>query len=300
MATTVPIVLLEETGQAKDIKASKGPTDIFNGRGRIKEYVKVCDIADPMMNPRLLEFDQPYQVAAHATGCTWEEGNLVFLEQIADCNLDCDYCFANNPDAPTVEVTPAEYMDDFYDCRADRLGRGLSPPRVCRISGGEPFLHQEWLDELFQEWLHDCGYLWIDTNITISPTEAVLLGLSIVPASICGCFKPDMVPLGKQLGIVEEFVAGETSLFLYWPCDQLRHVEMSECLEQLEDIQHGLPLRLTPIHIEWDYSVVAAGSEPRLDRKQSQHVCDEMRKTWWAWCDAHYTTAELWQPSHLA
>jgi hypothetical protein len=304
MALTVPITRLSDTTQATDIAASKGPRDIYFGRARIKEYVKLADLRDPMQNPRLLEFDQPYQVAAHYSGCSWEEGNLVFLEQIADCNLQCPECYAYNPNACIDYIDPEQYVADFVHCRLLREQDCLTPPGVMRISGGEPVLHQEWVAATLRvaaEYVR--GLVLLDTNLTIKPepdlVEEIQRGSLRRGVCVCGCLKPGLWDVDDQIETIRVLLDNDAQLFIYWRCDSLRGPALVDAMEKLEALRHGLPLRLTPIHIKWDYANVARGDAPRTTREQSQAVCDEMRRVWWNWCCAHYTVGELWAPSHL-
>jgi len=95
---TAPMMLLEDSAQAADIKASKAPSDIINGYARVKTYVKPDDFrameAGRDMGMRAaLPFDQPFQVASEVSGLDWNITNRAFLGQVADCNLRCPYCY---------------------------------------------------------------------------------------------------------------------------------------------------------------------------------------------------------------
>lgn len=295
---TAPLVLLGETEQARDIEVSKGPTDI-DAWGRCKEYVKLDNIKHRlMMNPREWEFDQPFQVASHYTGERWDITNRAFLGQVADCNLNCPWCFANNgDDVPTIDVTPSEYVDGYIRWSLDRKEAG-----VCRISGGEPLLYQEWVCEVLSQ---ECGgYYWVDTNLTkCADFGGFGYGQKSLFAehdrvSVCGCLKPGTAGLDVQLEVVDDWVNGHcASLFLYWPTDTDNREEMVEAMDALRDIHPKLPLRMIPIWIKQHYEVIP--NELKASKERTRKRWQLVKSRWWEYLLDTYTTAELMTPSHL-
>jgi len=331
---TVPVVVLDDTAQAADIAASEGPNEIFSRGGRIKQYVKDDALGYPWdVNPRRLAFDQPFQWGSQVTGRPWRETNLAYMKEVAECNLDCDYCLAKgalNGGAPTVDVTPTEYLVDFCMAVHARRQAGQPDPAICRISGGEPFLYQEWLVALLEnggpwdytDWgeeddddAHEhftlmaplmSSALWIDTNLTQMPSGELLELLSRYThpdVAVCGCFK-HQVPLEEQLAVVRAMVEADVELFLYWPCDTDPTTDeqvyaFGNCLGELESIAHGLPLRVCPIEIRRDYETVCGDGEPLYSRSETLDFVGYGRAFLRDWCGCHYTPWEIAQPSHL-
>jgi len=308
---TAPFSKIAGTIQQNDIAASKGPTDVYNGWGRIKQYVKP-DEMHYAAHPRLCEFDQPYQVAAHYGYGTWEECNLAFVAQFAECNLNCPYCFVSDDNTDVVKLAPSDVINGFGKVQQERRKAGVAVPKVLRLSGGEPMLYQNWIVQFLREWPQPRlaqiggaleqwpGYLWIDTNLTIEPERRLLLWLGIrgrQTVSICGCFKPK-AHIPQELYVIKKYVEADISIFLYWPCDRYLPDHFEQTLDFLYEISPGLPLRLQPIKIKWHYEAVKArGVEP--PKECAEVIWSRTCNDWARWCNRHYAPAEIWQPSHL-
>ena len=307
---TAPIDVITET-QAKDIAASKGPTDIWRRCFRVKQYVK-DDQRGFGVNPRELAFDQPWQMAAERTGLSWADADRVFLGQLHGCNLKCPYCFVGD-DAETVAMTPYEYVDGFssYNVRFPKHRAG-----VLRISGGEPMLHQEWVTEILRVVRRgQCNsyprppFVWLDTNGTLTPEDHLIdeLRRHGRRAGVCICFKPhkwdDGVTLasrGRQYRIARHWVDSNIPIFFYWPSwdGQVWNdgTLLEECLDELSHISPFAPLRLTVIEIKNYKTTDARGWNPDPQELRSQFL--SRRNAHKRWCGERYSPDMLWLPSH--
>lgn len=158
---------------------------------RVKTYTKDHDKLKPFPER---DFCEPYMVAQHYCGGTWNDYNQPFVVQVGKCNLNCFWCFVPNRLRNASEgayFTAEEVVDMFLANRQ----RG-----VLRISGGEPFLAPEFLFELGNAFLKrlvqhpermQYCYLWIDTNLLGVGYKLVLEHFNNlrIPYGICGCFK---------------------------------------------------------------------------------------------------------------
>ena len=295
---TAPLVRLDASDKRKqDITRSKGPSGIIDGFGRVKEYVKIEGYTNECaraFQPRTARFDQPYQVAAERLHSDWNTCNRVFLGEIADCNLKCPYCYqGDRAQIETADVTPSQYLSAFMS----------SGSRVLRISGGEPMLHVQWVEETVSRSLDmlENPYVWIDTNLTVFHQFPLWLVSSGI-VGFCGCFKPgiDGVSVSDQIDVVASWVKSGVDLYIYWPtvegdgtssCGQ-----MVECLEALYLIDPALPLRVTPIHIDWAYAAIHTYDSALLGGAST--VYDQCRTALNLWSNRRYVPEILWLPSH--
>lgn len=261
------LVVLEK--QKNDIAASKGPTGIMDGVYRAKQYVK-DDEKSGLCHARNMSFPQPWQWAAQK----WSEfGGVqdpagidrVFLGQLAGCNLMCDECYVGECDPDnTVEVTATRYVDAYYRY-CDEYGYCAT----LRISGGEPFLQQEWVCAVLEDDMllnngteyhakEDPLILWVDTNLTIEPDDYLMSAVrgGANHTGICGCFKPnriyhsgETVSIGWQLTVVRHLIDAKVPLFLYWPSwdQEPNNALFLDTLNKLYRIDPMLPLRLNVI-----------------------------------------------------
>ena len=200
-----PMIKVEETAQATDVAASKAPSKLWKGYARIKTYVK-DDEFSIVGSPRTFAFEQPYQIASRCTGRPWTDTNPVYLGELHGCNIRCPYCYLDwASKATTIEVSPHQYAEDFFAFNEAEIAAGRTGSAVLRWSGGEPMLFQEWLACSIAHFADECGleYGWLDTNLTIAPTDALLDAMTEAPMGVCGCFKPgvDGVDLDEQLSI---------------------------------------------------------------------------------------------------
>lgn len=210
--------------QANDIKASED-VDIY-GYLREKKYLKDKHIRKAG-DPRLLPFTEPYQVAAYKLRVPWTRTNKAVMVQTAGCNLDCDFCFVG--DETIVETTTDELWSDYwheYCCNAE------NPSPIFRISGGEPFLQQEFVANLVRCMLRrritsnscyigDTGvYVWVNTNLTIEPCDDLLESLSDERVGVVGSFKPVAAPekFDTQLDVACRLIDAGVDTYFYYPC----------------------------------------------------------------------------------
>lgn len=293
-----PMMLLEETAQSADIHGGKAPSDVIDGFARIKTYVKPDDWTKLFSgNMRsCMPFDQPFQIGSDRTGLDWNVTNRVFLGQLAKCNLNCPYCYVDREGfieegrtPPIVEVSSQGYVDTYLGHVYSEMDRrGVVPSGILRYSGGEPFLFQDWLaesvdyatDQYVEGYIdHDeIGfpvYVWVDTNLTVQPSEYLLSSLVHCNVGVCGCFKPGKCDLDEQLHVVHTLVREGVDLFMYYPSHGGGDVDMSVVLEGLAEICPNLPLRLWVIGIRWGYSAM---KERRGTVSDDQAAADLSRK----------------------
>ena len=289
---TAPMVLLETTQQAQDIAASAGPSSIWRGYARVKQYVKDADMH--FLGDIRMPFKQPFQVASEKTGLPWTVTNRVYLGQLAGCNLLCPYCYAGHRDADfkpqTVEVTPQRYVTDFWDYNDAYPGAAAG---VLRFSGGEPMLYQEWVCEAVERGVHSGAYCWVDTNLTVPIAEEVVddcLG-AFDCIGVCGCFKPGVegVDLGEQLKIAEFLVDYDVDLYLYYPNWGGGKNELELVFDGLRAIHPNLPLRVEIIGIQ-GYSTMTDWKPELVDPNR--------RATWAAMLQKEYPPSMLRLPSN--
>lgn len=286
LETTGVVMDVQAMEQAKDINASEdvGIYDFL----REKKYVKDKDLKYNV-NPRLLPFPEPYQVATAFTGIPWNVTNYTCLVQFGGCDLDCDYCFCG--ETKTKEVTVEEVYNAYWKNYNENCPRVPTP--VFRISGGEPFLQQDFLVDLLRVMKgvrpHDeciysgkgSLYYWVDTNLTVKPSAALLETLSAENVGVCGCFKPVAAPYAfeAQLKNAKLLIDAGVDMYFYYPCSLTeQEKEETECVEwtelyndytdrwdtefkeHLDAASYALgefyPCRVHPIKIGYDYSAV--------------------------------------------
>lgn len=296
MNISAPLDKLTGSTQAQDVAASRGPSDVFQDCYRVKQYVKWGD-APLHTHPATWEFPQPFQVAAARTGLSWDVCNRVFLGQLAACNIDCDFCFRGATN-DTVNVTPEEYVAAFAAYNAAFPDHQAG---VMRISGGEPFLYQEWVAGVVS-YAADDTYLWLDTNLTIAPTRALTADvLDEDPLlGVCGCFKPGLWDLDEQLANAKAIVEAGADCYFYWPSsDDLSVWQFEEFLGALEDAIPFAPLRLTVLNIKYNYSAVKE-KNPDWEAKHTaaQANFSNRRSEWADFCAGRYPSWMCNAPSH--
>jgi len=222
--------------QANDINDSAADIGIY-GLIREKCYVKQSQLRI-MTDPRKLEFPEPYQVASAWTGEPWTITNYAAIVQLCGCNLKCDYCFVGD-DITAVSVASEDVARDYYEVYHRECPR---PTPVFRISGGEPFLQQDFVASIVTrvQWLSEehqlnglvkndfTPYFWIDTNLSIKPTDELLdlLGGRVteygnpVGLSVCGCFKPLLgdTLVETQMKNASIMLDNDVDMYFYYPC----------------------------------------------------------------------------------
>jgi hypothetical protein len=288
---TAPLQLLSQSPQLADIKASKAPSDIYGDVARVKTYVKDWNAWG---TPRDLDFDQPFQWASDHTGLSWAECNRVFMVQTAGCNLSCDYCY--NAPCPTVDTTANEVWE-LYEAQPE-----AEAAPILRISGGEPLLHQAWVEDVFSYNYTD-ELVWLDTNLTITPEQSLLdCFYGAEHHAVCGCFKPGQCDIADQLDVVRVWAGSEANLFLYWPSwpppgEDANDALFIETLEALHGIHPSLPLRLNVIKIKFGYSVL---ERPRGITEYDENLNHQCFREWHMdWLLEHHSADVVAQPSHL-
>lgn len=212
--------------QAEDIRASE-EVGIF-GLLREKKYIKSKHLKD-LGHHRLLPFTEPYQVAAHKLDLPWTRTNKAVMVQTAGCGLACDYCFVG--DEVVVEATTQELYEDYWFnyCR-----NAENPSPIFRISGGEPFLQQEFVSDLVRVMLYkrptsgirmclrrDSGlYVWVNTNLTHEPNDGLLNSLTSEKVGVVGSWKPVSAPekFDTQLSVASRMLDAGVDLYFYYPC----------------------------------------------------------------------------------
>ena len=306
MPMTVPIQVIPPS-QREDIRNSEGPHTIWDKCFRIKQYIKPIDRERAWReSPRALAFDQPFQIATERCGIDWNCADRVFLGQINGCNLSCPYCYLDTCEQG-IPYTASQYVDAWtlYNNKHPRDRSG-----VLRVSGGEPMLYQSWVCEVVERF-DDApwpGFLWVDTNGTLPPTNDVLDVLSDTwEAAVCMCFKPGIVDWREQMFTARRFIEGCVETFFYWPAwDNCGDgSDLMEALEKLYAIHCYAPLRLTVIEIklyetsrkrEWQPHPHLTTMAQQVGYLQELYY---MRKqTYRNWCRERYSPNELWLPSH--
>lgn len=299
---TVPIMVLEGSDQAKDIKNSKGPNDIWQECYRVKQYVKDDELG-LTTHPNTLEFPQPYQAAHAKTRCGWNAGNRVFLGQMAGCNINCPYCFVGDNDSTRL-VTTEDYASAYWEYNAQYPERMAG---VMRISGGEPLMtdeRQNWISELL--WDETEAYIWLDTNLTTKPNKKLKDTLDEIGkdgnVGVCSCFKPgvDGVDIYEQLEVAKE-LAEVADIYFYWPSWGGSLQQFKEFLHVLENAIPHAPLRLTVIRIKFHYAAVKAeamGYNVGMEDTHSAENFRDFREAWKNFCEYTYPKDMLWLPSN--
>lgn len=297
---TAQFTKFEDTAQAADIKASRGPNDVFRGYMRRKEYAKADDIAEAYLSGhglRSLEFDQPFQWAQSVAGGTWNDHRAPLMVQFAKCNLACAYCFADTSAENTAKKSFRELLADADEFYGDA-------PGILRISGGEPWLERDFLRDIMES-EYRTRPLWVDTNLTVKPDFSEPNEREGYPAAppvaICGCFKPGMVPFEDSIDVLDEFIVwGFRQLFLYYPADLQLTTEddFAGLLKDLHDFSPGLVLRLTVLLLNWDYAQTGRNSGAKVGWQKSLAFYQRLRRVRDEFLREHYSPEELWLPSH--
>jgi len=310
-------VLLTSFSEAEGMRADNAgkATSELNDYWRTKTYVKPKD----MLDPEWPIFPQPYQMAQSLFGGTWNDYNKAFIVQVAQCNLDCWYCFVDKKLRNGDESLSKWFTS--YEVMAMWKKSGLP---VCRISGGEPTLAPGFLIDMithFEE--HTCadaGLLWIDTNLStgkIFPCEysQSIAALEYHPnVALSGCFKgfsPDdcSAATGATLSLLDrqfemaQAVIEETDLeiFFYVPgiigtndLDPKKTIkDFFNCLR--ETVDERAPLRTyilqvknynqTPV-AEWlNWTHTLGGGMP-------------IHEYWTQLCEEAYSPELLWLPNN--
>lgn len=291
LAETQGLVMdVQAMAQADDIRASED-VGIY-GFLREKKYVKDKDL-ELTSYPRTLPFPEPYQVASAVTGVPWNITNYACILQLQGCNLSCDYCFCGKTKPKTVSALDVleNYRSEYVD-KCDRC-----PTPVFRISGGEPFLQQEFLSAIIStmcttDLSGDCFhgsrglYFWVDTNLTIAPSDELLDILSGENIGVCGCFKPELPgPLFKaQYTNASALINAGVDTYFYYPCSltetEKNEIESHKWAYLWDDyaerwraeFTHHLnlgssilgkfyPCRVHPIKIRYDYGTVGGSQK---------------------------------------
>jgi hypothetical protein len=175
-----------DTTMAQDVDPT-GKDSFVKDFWRKKTYTKDSDKLLPFMNR---DFSEPYMVAQHYCGGTWNDYNQPFIVQVAQCNLACRWCFVPHRlrDASEGRYFSAKGVVELF---------GQNTPEdhgILRISGGEPFLAPDFLIDIGKQMAKLPAhkyYLWIDTNLCGKDYDRVISALSHerIPFGVCGCFK---------------------------------------------------------------------------------------------------------------
>lgn len=307
-----PVMLLEHSAQAIDVRNSKAPSDIWKGYGRVKTYNKAVEWGT-RVSLRDLRFDQPFGVVSQRSGLNWKLSNRAYLLQLAKCNLKCKYCyvdrsgflknerFAEEDEPNVLWIDAKKAVFDFIDFNEAYAGNDPVYAGVFRISGGEPLLPE------FQPWVHEVislsvessmvPYVWVDTNLTNEPSGDLLDVFSGPKISICGCFKPNVCDISNQLSIVSTMVNAGVDLYLYYPADGDYEDEFKGIFGALREIDENLPLRLNAIKIQWDYSTMKDRSDMKSP-EQSSADWQSFRNYWHKYVEDNYDEELLLIPSH--
>jgi uncharacterized Fe-S cluster-containing radical SAM superfamily protein len=179
-------VLLARLDESSMTNDAKGERTFVKDYYRVKTYTKPDDMLKPF---RERGFSEPYMIAEHEVGGTWNDHDGPFTVQIASCNMKCAYCFVPG-ELKCNDVTRGKY---FSAREVVQMHDDNEPTRpVIRISGGEPFLAPEFLKDLAAELENRPDlFLWIDTNLTGHDYAGVIdvLDFYSIKYGICGCFK---------------------------------------------------------------------------------------------------------------
>lgn len=311
------LMKLEGSSQEVDIRTGKAPSDIFDGVARVKTYVKMQDIFAGA-SPRELEFDQPYQVASATLGCSWNETNRAVVFQTHGCNLDCPYCFVGGGKGMEQEkyerISSTEMLRIYQRYRSMCERSGVTPARVVRLSGGEPFLQPKSVVGFVTAGWDRKVYLWVDTNLTIDPPDDLVGILAASPrTSVCGCFKPHLgeKDLERQMKIAKRLVEAGVDCFFYWPAaldDPPKPLKESfedtiTAMDRIASkVARNAPLRTTVIRIKYYYDVVSQRNpDANVEGMEQEAIAlfRVMREAYLQYLDMHYDPSLVWLPSHM-
>ena len=292
---TAPIDVLADSTQAADVAASKGPTDTYHDLFRAKQYNKWWDVP-PFSHPSDWEFPQPVQVVAERMGLPYDVADRTFLGQLSGCNLDCRYCYRGA--AGSRSVTPAQYVNEFLCYNIEHRD---APAGVLRISGGEPMLYQGWVGQVVRL-VGGEHYVWVDTNLTTSPSLGLTRELVGPNVSVNGCFKPGVVDdPWAQIELAKAMVGAGVDMYFYWPSDdgQDDYSLFADFLECLEESIPSAPLRLTVIHIKYSYDAVKEKNDDwEASDATSLEALHWRRDYWREFCAEQYPPWLCNTPSH--
>ena len=280
---------------------------------RVKTYVK----PDKMLHPIYPPFPQPYQLGQSLFGGTWNDYNKPFIVQVADCNLDCWYCFVPKElrDGAGTPFTAEQVMD---------MWRKAGAPRVLRISGGEPTLAPAFLEEMMWLVSKERVLLWIDTNLSTG-RSFVNTHMSTPGAfhqrnvALSGCFKgfcnqdanlstgakfnsAGKGLIDRQLEMARQIVK-ETDLDIYFYVPGVIHKQwLANSASIIEEFFHRLrqevsffaPLRTYILEVK-NYSSTQTGEWDNWNA-----VLPEGRPIdiWQKLCEDYYPTELLWLPGN--
>lgn len=320
--------ILETTGKVMDVAAMEQAKDIaaseevgIYGLLREKKYIKRRDLVKSIHH-RELPFPEPYQVAAHKLNVPWTVTNKAVMVQTAGCNLSCDYCFTG--ESVVVSATADDLWHDYWDLYCQKAE---NPSPIFRVSGGEPFLQQDFTADVartmgsrrrYIEGLHvgSTGvYIWVDTNLTIKPSNYLLNSLNGDRIGVCGCWKPVSAPekYETQLQVATQLLDAGVDTYFYYPAsldeedkELLLDAEWdcqwsdiacrwsAEFLSHLHSASKNLgkyyASRLNPISIHYDYETVGgsevftAASAIKRDfflRLQKKFIVMELGEEYW-------------------
>ena len=321
------LMKLAGSEQAKDIGGGKAPSGVYGDVGRVKTYIKPDEFYYAM-SVRDLEFDQPYQVAAEATGRSWNKTNPVFTVQFAGCNIRCPGCFLGDEvsDGETVDMDPRDVVY-LFDTQKESV--------VMRLSGGEPLLQQDALlnfMDAWDSWIRAASpivqdYLWLDTNLTIEPEQDLLDYFSMelnTNRGVCGCFKPSLGGdmLETQFANARRYIEAGVDFFAYWPSNLDNEPEPVErwdewvaegrfaCRMLADEVHPMLPLRTTFLYWKYHYNAQslvdwkigkptswADMTGPELTALSAGKT-QAMRWGQDIYAEAGYHRSHIWLPSH--
>lgn len=253
------MTVTDTVGSVQDVAAMKQANDInasedvgIYGLLREKKYIK-SEHLKRSCHHRLLPFTEPYQVASHKLCVPWSRTNKAVMVQTAKCGLDCDYCFIG--EEVEVKATTLEVYDDYWFNYCYSID---NPSPVFRISGGEPFLQQDFVADLTRlmrgkrPYADGCPrgesgvYVWVNTNLTIPPEDNLLNSLNDEKVGVVGSWKPVSAPekFDAQLSVASQLIDADIDLYFYYPCaldDEDKEILLSS----------GWDSRWTDIMLRW-------------------------------------------------
>ena len=145
-------------------------------------------------------------------------------------------------------------------------------------------------------------YTWLDTNLTIEPSSALLRVVGIVHSDIIGvngCFKPGVnnVSLDKQLEIASAFIGSGAELFFYYPTWGGDANDLIKTLDALSAISEYAPLRVTIDEIKWGYST-QTNRNVHVSERDAKDAYTTLLHTYKEYVSKRYPPELLWLPSH--
>lgn len=316
------VMAIEQMAQKEDLAKSETPSGIYGGILREKTYIKPSQFASYPVgtHPRFLDFPEPFAVAAHKLNLSWNETNTVCMVQFAGCNLRCDYCFIGKSEETQDEAAIGVWNTYWHDY----LSTKDKPSPVFRVSGGEPFLQQKFLVGILALFAKCKAvipelpgwetYRWVDTNLTIEPSQKLLKELANNMVGVCGCFKPSNRPsYGMQFEVAKILIDSGVDTYFYYPCaltepeKKLAVPETREFAWRDTITEHFLlmrnllgelsPLRTHPIRIHYEYAAQGFEDKAALDTlAKKKHMV--MTDTWRRLLQENYNPKLLWLPDY--